>query len=99
MKPNYRKTPLLPEMVKKARLIGLAGDPTRMRILCFMFKYGSACVCDIAESLGMSLNAISHHLQIMRDNGYLDSERMGNMISYSLVKNDFTKQLEKLFHC
>ncbi|MBI5729066.1 MAG: winged helix-turn-helix transcriptional regulator [Candidatus Magasanikbacteria bacterium] len=96
MKPSYKKIPLKPEMVRKARLIELAGDPTRLRILCFMFEYGEACVSDIAESLDMSVNAVSHHLQIMRDNGYFETERVGSMICYKLIRNEFTKQLEKL---
>ncbi|MBI2989900.1 MAG: winged helix-turn-helix transcriptional regulator [Candidatus Magasanikbacteria bacterium] len=96
MKPNYKKIPIHPELIKKARLIELAGDPTRMRILCFMFEYDKACVSDIAESLDMSVNAVSHHLQIMRDNGYFETHRIGNMVCYMLIRNEFTKQLEKL---
>ena len=96
MKLNYKKFPVDPEMEKKARLIELAGDPTRIRILCFMFEYGHACVSDIAESLEMNINAISHHLQIMRDNGYFETERYGSMICYKLIKNEFTKRLEKV---
>ena len=39
------------ELVKKSRLLGLAGDQTRIRILCIMFQNRKACVSDIASSL------------------------------------------------
>lgn len=93
---RYKKIPLKPKTVKLARLLALAGDPTRLRILCFMFQYGEACVSDIAESLDMNITAVSHHLQVMRDNGYFETERQGNMICYTLKEDRFTKDLKKL---
>lgn len=94
--PAYTKIPLTQELIRKSRLLSLAGDQSRIRILCFMFKYQKACVTDIAQALGMSLASVSHHLQLMRDNGLLTSERMGNNICYILVANGFTKKLEKI---
>ena len=51
---------------------------------------------DIAESLDMNINAISHHLRLMKDNGLLTSERMGTSICYKLVIDDFTKSLKNV---
>lgn len=93
---NFKKFPLTPAISKRSRLVLLAGDETRLRILCFMSKYSKACVSDIAENLDMSLAAISHHLRIMRDNGFFVTERMGNNICYTLVKNNFTRRLQKV---
>jgi len=93
--PPFRKIPLSSELQKRSRLLSLAGDETRIRILCFMFEYGEACVSDIAESLGVHINTISHHLRIMKDNGFFSSERMGTNICYKLVLDDFTKKLEQ----
>lgn len=94
-KVHYRKIPIDHELTKRARLLALAGDETRIRIFCFMFEYGEACVSDIAESLGMNLNAVSHHLRMLKDNGLLMSERMGTNICYKLVRNEFVNNLEK----
>ena len=91
----YRKIPLDSELQKRARLLALAGDETRIRIFCFMFEYGEACVGDIAESLDANINTISHHLRMMKDNGLLTSERMGTNICYKLVVGDFTDNLKK----
>jgi ArsR family transcriptional regulator, lead/cadmium/zinc/bismuth-responsive transcriptional repressor len=94
-KTRYRKMPLDEKLAKRARLLALAGDETRIRILCFMFEYGEACVSDIAESLGVHINTISHHLRIMKDNGFFTSERTGTTICYKLTINDFTDSLKK----
>lgn len=93
---HYRKLPLDGVLIRKARLLALAGDETRIRILCFMFKYKKACVSDIAQSLAMSVPSISHHLQIMKDNDFFATERMGNKICYILKKSAFTRGLEKV---
>jgi ArsR family transcriptional regulator len=84
------------DLEKRARMISLAGDPTRIKILCFMFANKTACVSDIAEAVGMSIQCVSHHLQIMRDNGLFQAERDGNKICYSIASTDFTKHLKKL---
>lgn len=94
--PDYKKVCLDTMLAKKARVLSLAGDETRIRILCFMFKYKKACVSDIAKSLDMSVSSISHHLQIMKDNGFFITERMGNNICYALKKSAFMRGLEKV---
>lgn len=92
---HYRKIPLNQELTKRARLLALAGDETRIRILCFMFEYGEACVSDIAESLDMNINTISHHLRMMKDVGLFVSERMGVNVCYKLIRDEFVDNLEK----
>lgn len=92
---NYKKIPLDPELTKRARLLSLAGDETRIRILCFMFEYGEGCVSDVAESLGVSINTASHHLRMMKDVGLFMSERMGTNICYKLIRDKFVDNLEK----
>ncbi|MFC1687002.1 ArsR/SmtB family transcription factor [Patescibacteria group bacterium] len=91
-----KKYPKKPNLLKKARLLEIVGEPTRIRILCMMLENSEACVTDIAESLGMSIASTSHHLQIMRDNGLFTTERRGNSIYYRIVKNDFTRIIKKL---
>lgn len=81
---------------KKARLLAVAGDETRFKILSFMFRRKKACVSDIAKALGMTIGCISHHLQIMRDNGFFDTKREGNNICYTLVDSSFNKKLKNL---
>lgn len=95
MPKHYKKIPLNAELTRRARLMAIAGDETRIRIFCFMFQHGEACVSDIAESLGAPINTISHHLRMMKDVGLLASERTGVNICYKLVRNEFVDNLEK----
>lgn len=90
------KVQLTPELEEKAKLLSLAGDPTRIRIFCFMYEHKEACVSDIAGALDMSVAAISHHLQLMKEHGLFDTERVGQTICYSLVQTPFIKQLKKI---
>lgn len=92
---RYRKVPIDPQLTKRARLLSLAGDETRIRIFCFLFEYGEGCVSDIAESLSISVNTTSHHLRMMRDVGLLASERAGVNVCYTLIRDEFVNDLEK----
>lgn len=83
------------DLVRRARLLSIAGDETRIRIFCFLFEYGEGCVSDIAESIGAQLNTVSHHLRMMKDTGLVTSERMGVQICYRLVHDKFMDNLEK----
>lgn len=94
-KVGYKKISLNQELARRARLLALAGDGTRIRIFRFMFTYGEGCVSDIAKSLGISVNTTSHHLRMMKDNGLLASERMGVNVCYRLKRGGFANNLKK----
>lgn len=94
--PTLKKYQLSQDLESKARLLGLAGDPTRIRILCVFFQNKEVCVSDIAESLEMSISAISHQLQLLKDNRLVDTKRVGQNIRYSLRKNKYTDLLKKI---
>jgi len=94
MKKNI--LPLTGDLLEKAELLKMAGDPVRIRILCFMFKQKKACVTDIAESLDIPINTISHHLQKMKNVGYFETKRIGTIICYELIETTFTKTLQRL---
>jgi ArsR family transcriptional regulator len=85
-------TPQCPTKIRtRAELLGVAADPTRLRILCFMFDRNEGCVSEIAEALDMSVAAISHHLQIMKEHKIFETQRKGTKICYRLVESNFTK--------
>ncbi len=84
------------DIEKRARLMALAGDPTRLRIFCLLFEKKEACVSEIAESLEMSVANISHHLQLLKDNGLVEAERMGTTICYRMAVGAFITQLRRL---
>ncbi len=93
---TLKKYPLTKDLEAKSRLLELVGDSTRIRILCVLFQAKDVCVSDIAKSLEMSVSAISHQLQLLKDNGLVATTRMGQNICYSLHKNEFTRKLQKI---
>lgn len=76
----------IPESEKVEQLADffkIFGDGTRVRILLAL-DTGEMCVCDISETLGMSMSAVSHQLRMLRDAHLVTSRREGRSIYYSL---------------
>jgi len=58
-------------------------DPTRVRILNLLAQSDDPlCVCDIVDHFPLGQPAISHHLKILRDIGFVVPERRGTFIYY-----------------
>lgn len=66
-----------------ASFFKLFGDRTRVNILLALDS-GELCVCDISETLGMSMSATSHQLRLLKDAHLVTSRREGKSIFYSL---------------
>lgn len=58
-------------------------DPTRRQILDLL-RGGDLNAGEIAESFTMSKPSISHHLDLLRQAGLVESVRQGQFITYSL---------------
>ncbi len=67
-----------------AELYKVFGDSTRIKILYVLFE-SEMCVCDIAETLGMSISAISHQLRVLKNSRLVSFRREGKTIIYSLA--------------
>jgi len=78
-----------------AKLMRTAGDESRLKILCTIFSKKKVCVSDIAKELDMSVAIVSHHLQVMSQEGLVVSLREGKRICYELPKDPFVKDLKK----
>ena len=59
------------------------GDPTRLRILHALLA-GELCVCDLGETLSMSVSAVSHQLAVLKRARLVGHRRDGKVIYYSL---------------
>ena len=66
-----------------ADLFKVLGDPTRIRILQALHDT-RLCVCDIAETLGMTQSAISHQLRVLRQARLVRARREGRSVFYAL---------------
>ena len=68
----------------REKLFKIFGDTTRIRILFVLFE-AEVCVCDLAETLGMTQSAISHQLKILKASGLVRARRKGKSVFYSLA--------------
>ncbi len=60
------------------------GDTTRLRILDLLLKK-SMCVNEMSMKLNISQSAISHQLKNLRTSNLIKSEKIGQMVNYSIA--------------
>ncbi len=65
-------------------LFKVFGDTTRIKILYVLLE-SEMCVYDLAQVLNMTQSAISHQLQILKQNKLVKFRREGKTIIYSLT--------------
>ena len=71
------------EILALAETFKVLGDPTRLRIVLALAA-DELCVCDLAELIGVSVSAISHHLRLLRGLKLVKFRKEGKMVHYSL---------------
>lgn len=59
-------------------------DPTRLEIISLLTESQNLCVNVIAEKTGLSQPAISQHLKVLKNAGFLDAKKMGMHVHYSI---------------
>jgi ArsR family transcriptional regulator, lead/cadmium/zinc/bismuth-responsive transcriptional repressor len=67
-----------------SRVLELAGNEVRLKILYLLEEEDRLCPCDISDILGMSIPAVSQHLRKLKDGNIIESKREGQTIYYSL---------------
>lgn len=83
-------------LVQLGKVLELAGNEVRLKILYLLEEEGELCPCDISDILGMSIPAISQHLRKMKDGNIIEARRSGQTIFYSL-KDEHLKILKPFF--
>jgi ArsR family transcriptional regulator, arsenate/arsenite/antimonite-responsive transcriptional repressor len=76
-------------------LLQAAADPTRLAILRQLSDSESVCACDFTACCDVSQPTVSHHLRVLREAGWVDTERRGTWIYYSL-RPDALERFERL---
>lgn len=71
------------ELYDLADFFKVFADTTRIKIL-YVLLCQEMCVCDIADTLGMTQSAISHQLRILKQMDLVKNRREGKTIFYSL---------------
>jgi len=75
-----------------AKIMNLAGNETRLKILYLIYKEKDICVCDLSDVLGFSVSAISQQLKKLKAGNLITDQKVGKTIFYSI--ND--ERLESL---
>jgi len=68
-----------------SRIFRVLGDETRAKIVYALSQADRLCVCDIAQVVGLSLPAVSHHLRVLRELNIARAYKEGKMVFYSLA--------------
>ena len=89
----------MPEIDEKklqleARLFGLLGQPTRLRLL-YMLRNGEECLCRIAPAMREDQSVVSRHLSKLRDMGLLSSRKEGVSVYYQIAEPAVFELLER----
>jgi ArsR family transcriptional regulator len=65
-----------------ARLLQGVADPTRLAILRQLAGGDQVCACDFTACCAVEQPTVSHHLKVLRETGWVDSERRGSNVWY-----------------
>ena len=73
-------------------LLQAAADPTRLAILRQLAAVNAPiCACDFTDCCDLSQPTVSHHLRLLREAGWVASERRGSWVWYSLRPEAFER--------
>lgn len=84
-----------PRIIELADALTALADPSRLRIMCFLSR-GESCVCDIESELGISQQLTSHHVNVLKDAGFLKLRKEGTRYNYS-IEREFLKRVNEVF--
>ena len=90
-------------IIKMQDTLKIAADATRLKILfCLLDELNyrddgnspiiEKCVNDIALQIGSSQSLVSHQLKVLKDGGFVKSNKVGTKIFYSL-KDEHVRQI------
>ncbi len=71
------------EVAGLSEVFKVLGDETRTGII-HLLSHRELCVCDLAEIMGVSMPAVSHHLRLLKAHRLVKYRREGKMVYYSL---------------
>lgn len=67
-----------------SKVLGLAGNEVRFKIIYLLNKEGKMCPCDLSDILEMTVPAVSQHLKKLKEGGLIQDKKVAQTIFYSL---------------
>jgi DNA-binding transcriptional ArsR family regulator len=96
MKPSRIEIEKLETAASKLRAIA---HPMRIAIIDLLNENAKLTVTEIYERLNIEQASASHHLNILKGKGLLESKRNGKMIFYSLRNHVLAQVVECINRC
>jgi ArsR family transcriptional regulator len=82
-----------PRIDQLADALKALSDTNRLRIMCFL-SAGERCVCEVESELRISQQLASHHLNVLREAGFLVLKKRGTWSYYSVDADSLRKANE-----
>ena len=71
---------------RMAEIAKAVADPVRLQLVDVLRKHaGKVCVCELVPLFDLSQPTVSHHLNVLRRAGVVDSERQGLWAYYYVL--------------
>lgn len=70
-------------------------DATRLKML-YLLSNGELCVCEIMCALNKPQSSVSHHLNILKNSGFIKGRKDGVWIHYSLKSPKIAGMVKEL---
>lgn len=83
------------QAVDAAAVFTHLSDTTRVRLLS-MLAASDMCVCEMADLLGMSQPAVSHHLRVLRQCDVVRFRKRGQRTMYYISDNEIGDTVKRL---
>lgn len=74
------------------------GDPQRQRILLAFEKGERLNILQMVEASSLSRTSVTHHLNVLRKGGVLESEKIGKEVFFWLNKDHMIASIENVLN-
>lgn len=78
-----------------AQMIRVLADENRLQIIACLSS-GEKCVCQLTDVVDIPQNLMSHHLKVLKANGFVIDEQRGRWVYYTLKPNIIKDILAKI---
>lgn len=83
------------DFAKAAEIFSILSDSTRLKIF-WLLCHSRECVLNIAEIFKITMPAVSHHLKILKEAGFIESWRDGKEVFYSAAATKEVRTIHEI---
>lgn len=83
------------EFYQNSEILKALSDPTRLKII-YLLQEGELCVCEIMHALEKPQSTVSHHLNILKNAGFIKWRKAGIWIHYQLSCPEILEHIQEI---